>query len=155
MTSHAEEKIKPITLFWLALLIAGALVALVIVFGPAATHTPGAPITSYSPPRVELSASDLCPGESFEYSSTVKYSYTPAVIFVTVSIWSHDLNRTVVYDARPMYAVYSDDVTVLQSAAYTVPLTLPPGRYELRRAATGEARRSATLTVPFRVKECG
>lgn len=98
-----------------------------------------------------------CPGDEIEWSVDIRLTGNGFErLEIVRTIWNVDEERTVIFDTEPEYSViFGEEAQAHPRLSYTVP-DLPPGRYELRVAASGNLTRVTGYAIPFTVPEgCG
>lgn len=97
---------------------------------------------------------EFCPGETIGWTITVRVSGAGVErLEIVRTIWNVDESRTVVFDTQPDYSViFGTEALAHPILSYLVP-DLPPGRYELRVAASGNLTRTAGYVIPFTVPQ--
>lgn len=112
--------------------------------------TPGAyyePTLAY--PQIGL----LCPGETLSFDYQVVVVRSPLIVRAVESVFSLDQNRTLVADTDYSMVIETAQGVIQLHREYTLPLTLPPGRYEYRRAIEQGYSGTSALAVPFEVRQ--
>ncbi|WP_412027003.1 hypothetical protein [Deinococcus yunweiensis] len=97
----------------------------------------------------------VCPGDVVEFRSTLIVTRVPAVVVVARTLWDVQRAATVQPDTVPklfVWTVAERGRATARDVSYPVPLTLPPGRYEVRGGATAFNSDAATYRVPFEVR---
>lgn len=93
----------------------------------------------------------VCPGETLIYRQEARIRYTPATVRLSITVWNPADERTAWPEDAPHWLNYPEPVTVRVTNTYVVP-AIPPGKYELRVAASGEGHKTSIYSVPFEVK---
>ncbi|ULH15542.1 hypothetical protein MF271_16780 [Deinococcus sp. KNUC1210] len=113
------------------------------------------------PPPFEFSANryvaeqtTVCPGQELRWKSSLIIRKAPTVLLVVRTIWSLSLQRTWKPANTSDLFVWTEVDQGKPSSrpgAYTIPLDLPPGTYELRVGATSFVSEAGAYSVPFTV----
>lgn len=138
----------------LLLLTMAAMMALSTAITLAALEAAGPPAAplNYSAPRYAAEEPVLCPGEVLRWPVQLSVDAAPdrpVVTAIVRTVWSLDRNTTVVRDDAADYTIYFERTVISATVAYTVPLGLRPGSYEVRTGRLAEAREVRGYAVAF------
>ena len=130
--------------------ILSVFLALWVTIKPPVVASPS--IVTFSNLKIDSSKNALCPGEilTFAFDSTV--DYVPAVIVVTYSWWSVDLQDAARFGEEELFSIRTEMGTMTKTLFVKIP-PLNPGRYEFRFGSSESYTLPSILSVPFSVPD--
>lgn len=94
----------------------------------------------------------LCAGDSLVYTSTLIVN-RPAVTTRIRTIWDEGQHQTAVAGNNRDEFIWTEATVITQTEIVPLPLSLLPGKYELRTARYEERTAPQTHSVPFEIVE--
>lgn len=99
----------------------------------------------------DLLNEDVCSGV-LRYHTDLQTNKVPSVIAVYRSVWSEELQTTVITEDKPRFAVMTEKVISERTSEYCLSY-LPPGKYQLRIAVQSFGSEVSAVSLPFQVPE--
>jgi hypothetical protein len=110
------------------------------------------PIVHFSNGTVTPDKESLCPGDALTFSFSATVDSAPAVIVITYSWWSVDLQDTAVFGEEELFSIRTEPGTMTKTMSIKIP-PLDPGKYEFRFGSTESYTLPTILVVPFSIPE--